>query len=85
LESNWLTILGFVAAVLTSTAFVPQVVKIWKTNDTNSISLSMFLMFTSGILCWLVYGIFKKDIVITIANIATLSMCSYILFKKMKV
>jgi MtN3 and saliva related transmembrane protein len=74
--------LGFIAAVLTSVSFVPQVYKIWKTNDTQSISLTMFLLFTSGVMCWLVYGYFRNDIAITIANGFTLTLSMYILYKK---
>jgi len=74
--------LGFIAAILTTISFVPQVYKVWKTNDTHSISLTMFLLFTAGVVCWLVYGYLRDDVAITIANAATLGMCSYILFKK---
>ena len=74
--------LGILAALLTTISFVPQVYKVWKTNDTQSISLSMFILFTSGVVCWLIYGFLRDDIAITVANAATLGMSSYILFKK---
>lgn len=76
--------LGILAAILTSISFVPQVYKIWKTNDTSSISLAMFLLFSTGVLLWLVYGWLKKDFAITAANAFTLIMASYILFKKIR-
>ncbi len=74
--------LGFLAASLTTIAFVPQVYKVWKTNDTKSISLSMFLLFWLGVLCWLVYGFLREDLAITFANIITLIAAGYILLKK---
>lgn len=76
--------LGFVAATLTTISFIPQVYKVWKTNDTQSISFSMFLLFWIGVLCWLVYGFLKQDIAITIANGVTLILAGYILVKKMR-
>lgn len=76
--------LGFVAATLTTISFIPQVYKVWKTNDTQSISFSMFLLFWIGVLCWLVYGFLKQDIAITIANGVTLVLAGYILVKKMR-
>lgn len=76
--------LGIIAAILTSVSFAPQVYKIWKTNDTKAISLEMFLLFSIGVLLWLIYGLLKKDIAITFANAITLAMSSYILFKKIK-
>ena len=75
-------VIGIAAAVLTTISFIPQVYKIWKTNDTNSISLFMFILFSTGVACWLVYGILKNDIAIIAANFITLVMALYILIKK---
>jgi MtN3 and saliva related transmembrane protein len=77
-----LTLIGFLAATLTTVSFVPQVIKIWKTNDTEAISLEMFLLFSLGVIVWLIYGILRNDIVIILANVITLSMSLYILSKK---
>lgn len=74
--------LGFSAAILTTIAFIPQVYSVWKTNDTKSISLAMFLLFWLGVLCWLVYGILRNDTAITVANLFTLVAAGYILVKK---
>lgn len=76
--------LGFLAAILTSISFIPQVYRIWKTNDTSSISLAMFVLFSLGVTLWLVYGYIKNDTAITVANAFTLCMCGYILYKKLK-
>ncbi len=75
--------LGFTAALLTSISFVPQVYKVWKTNNTKSISLTMFLLFWLGVLCWLIYGFLKGDMAITIANLFTLIVAGYILVRKL--
>lgn len=79
-----LNFLGFFAAILTTISFVPQAYKVYKTNNTSSISLAMFLLFTVGVICWLVYGFMKNDLAITIANLLTLVMSGYILFKKIQ-
>lgn len=79
-----LNFLGFFAAILTTISFVPQAYKVYKTNNTSSISLAMFLLFTVGVICWLVYGFLKNDMAITIANLLTLVMSGYILFKKIQ-
>ncbi len=78
-----ITLLGFVAACLTTISFVPQVYKIWKTNNTEGISLEMFLLFTLGVALWFIYGIIKQDMAVSIANLFTLIMSSYILYKKL--
>lgn len=77
-------IIGLVAACLTTASFVPQVYKIWKTKSAESVSLTMFLMFFTGVLLWLVYGIFIQSISMTIANIITASLALIIIYYKIK-
>ncbi len=50
-------IIGLIAAVLTTSAYVPQVYKTWKTKSAGNISLTMYIAMFVGILLWLVYGI----------------------------
>ena len=78
------TILGFLAATGTTVSFIPQALKILKTRDTKSISLSMYILFVSGVLLWLVYGIIKQDIPMIIANGITLVFAGIILYFKVK-
>ena len=49
--------LGLIAGALTTVAFIPQVIKIWKTKYATDISLGMFAIFSCGVLLWLFYGI----------------------------
>ena len=76
--------IGLVAGVMTTAAFLPQVVKAWANRSTSDISLTMFLVLTSGILLWLVYGIFIKDIPLVLANSITLVFATAILIAKLK-
>ncbi len=68
---NPIEILGLVAALLTTAAFLPQVYKTWKTKSTDSLSLSMLLIFVSGVLCWLIYGFLIDSLPIVLANFVT--------------
>jgi MtN3 and saliva related transmembrane protein len=63
--------LGYVAACLTTLAFVPQVMKTVKTKSTDDISLIMFLMFNLGIVLWLIYGVILESKPIILANTVT--------------
>lgn len=65
---NFIEILGFTAAVLTTAAFLPQVYKTWRTKDVSGLSLTMFLMFFTGIALWLIYGILIKSPSLIFAN-----------------
>jgi len=77
-------LLGFMAASLTTTAFLPQVLKIWQSKSTKDLSLPMLLTFIAGITMWLVYGLFVQSAPIIVANIITLVLNLAILFFKLK-
>ena len=72
-------ILGYCAAFLTTASFLPQAFLILKTQDTRSLSLSMYFLFTTGILLWLIYGIQRSDNAIIVANTITLFLSAIIL------
>lgn len=76
--------LGFLAAVLTTVSFVPQVIYCWKTRDTRSISLGMYACFSLGVLLWLVYGLLVEQWPVVFANAITLVLASSILYLKLK-
>lgn len=77
-------IIGYIAAIATTISFVPQAVKVIKTKDTKSISLSMYVIFTFGVALWSVYGILLRIPPIIIANFVTLVMAVIILIYKLK-
>jgi len=81
---NWITIMGFVAASLTTCAFLPQVIKTWRMKETRDISLWMYLVFTIGVSLWLGYGILIGNYPIAIANGATLILALIILIAKIR-
>jgi MtN3 and saliva related transmembrane protein len=77
-------ILGFLAAVCTTASFVPQVWHILKTRDTRAISLMMYLLFTVGVVLWLVYGIMIGSTPVVAANSITLVLALVILTCKVR-
>lgn len=76
--------LGLTAGFLTTIAFLPQVIKTWKTRSAKDISLHMFLIFCIGVSLWLIYGIIIDDLPIIVSNILTLLLASSILFFKIR-
>lgn len=75
---------GYIAAFLTSASFIPQALKTIRTKNTQGISLVMYSMFSTGVLCWFIYGLSTKDIPIVIANGVTLCFALIILFFKIR-
>jgi MtN3 and saliva related transmembrane protein len=78
------TWVGMAAAFCTTVAFLPQVIKTWKTRSTKDISLGMFSIFSTGIFLWLVYGLALRDIPLIAANGITLLLTLVILGFKLR-
>lgn len=72
-------LIGYVAAALTTASFLPQAILTLKTRDTESLSLGMYSLFTSGVLLWLIYGIYLANPAIIAANAVTLLLAMLIL------
>lgn len=81
---NKFIIIGFLAAFCTTFAFLPQAIKIIKTKHTKDLSLAMYLIFTTGVFLWLIYGFLIKDIPIIVANSITFVLASSVLVMKIK-
>ena len=76
--------IGTIAAVLTTFAFLPQEKKDIKTKDTESIALGMYLMQVVGIALWLFHGLVIEDLLLIMANSVSLVLSGTILYYKLK-
>ena len=65
------TLIGSVAAICTTGAFVPQVARVWRLKSAREISLVTFLVFAAGTFAWLLYGLFIASLPLIAANAAT--------------
>lgn len=75
---------GFVAAFCTTTAFVPQLLRVIKLRSARDISLGTFSMFSVGVLLWLIYGVFVGSKPVIASNAVTLVLSLGILTLKIK-
>jgi len=76
--------IGFVAALCTTVAFVPQLVRVLKLRSARDISLGTFLLFSIGVFLWLLYGIYSGSKPVIVSNAATLGLSLSILYLKMR-
>lgn len=76
------TVIGLAAAVCTTAANLPQLKKAWITRQTDDLSLKTLLLFGSGLMLWVIYGLLQRDIVIMLANGISLLILSVILYLK---
>jgi MtN3 and saliva related transmembrane protein len=77
-------LIGPLAAILTTISFVPQVVQVLKTKNTEGISLGMYALFVSGVFLWLIHGFIIQDLPIIAANAVTFVLASIVLYTKIK-
>ncbi|MBX2809204.1 MAG: SemiSWEET transporter [Cellvibrionaceae bacterium] len=71
--------IGFIAAFLTTIAFLPQVLQVIKTRSTGDLSLGTYSFFWTGVVMWMVYGIVQGDPAIIIANGITAVLAGIVL------
>ena len=77
-------VIGYFAAIFTTIAYIPQVVKVYKTKRTDEISLGMFTLMSIGVLSWFIYGIMISSVPVMAANFITFLLSLYILVMKIK-
>ena len=81
---NYIELIGFAAAFLTTAAFLPQVYKTWKTKDVAALSLPMLIMFITGIALWLVYALYIDSPSMIVANAITIGSTVLLIYFKFK-
>lgn len=84
MTANMVEDIGFVAAFLTTAAFVPQLMRVMKLRSAREISLGTFLMFSVGVFLWLMYGIYTGSRPVIASNVVTLVLSVSILILKLK-
>ncbi|MGB9711249.1 MAG: SemiSWEET transporter [Thermodesulfovibrio sp.] len=81
---NFNNIIGIVAGIITTSALVPQALKIYRTKSARDVSLTMFIFMAVGITLWFVYGVLIKEIPVILANSVSLILIFSIIFMKIR-
>lgn len=84
MELNMVEMIGILAGCCTTASFVPQVLHSWRTKSVKDISLRMYLLLSSGILLWLVYGFNIGSLSVVLANSVTFVLVVSILIMKVR-
>tara|TARA_Y100001968_G_scaffold306973_1_gene324320 strand:+ start:540 stop:815 length:276 start_codon:yes stop_codon:yes gene_type:complete len=79
---NYIDLFGFLAAFLTTIAFLPQLYKTWQRKSAEDVSLIMLILFITGLMFWIIYGLKIHSIPILVANAITFSFNLSILILK---
>ncbi len=84
MSPNWVTVVGFLAGICTTAAFLPQAIRTITTKKTRDISLLMYVIFLAGLAMWFGYGLLRRDLPVVLANGVTLGFAGLILSYKIK-
>jgi MtN3 and saliva related transmembrane protein len=78
------TVIGVIAAMLTSLSYIPQVKKVRAGQPTKDLSSRTLIALTSGLVLWVVYGAAKADWIIIAANLVGTSLTGFVLYHKLR-
>jgi MtN3 and saliva related transmembrane protein len=81
---TYITLIGLAAAFLTTTAFVPQVLKCWRTRHTRDISAPFTVATAAGLALWLTYGICLDSLPLILSNSVSLALVLILLSLKIR-
>lgn len=77
-------LIGIIAGMITTSALIPQAIKIYRTKSAKDISLAMFVFLAIGVTLWLFYGILIKEIPVIVANFCSLLLILSVIIMKIK-
>ncbi len=77
-------LVGYLAGILTTIAFIPQVNRAWRLKETRDISLAMLVLFAAGVLLWTLYGFSVSSSPIIVANVVTFLLILVLLGLKIR-
>jgi MtN3 and saliva related transmembrane protein len=80
----FITIIGLAAGTLTTVAYLPQLIRAWRTKSCADVSLAMLVMMCAGLFLWLVYGLLIWSVPVITANVVTLILALAVLGLKQK-
>jgi MtN3 and saliva related transmembrane protein len=81
---DWIKLTGMLAAICTTTAYMPQAWRAWRTRSTRDVSLKMYVVMVTGTALWLAYGLALNDWPLIGANSVCLVLTGFILFLKLR-
>ncbi len=83
-DMDGVTLIGLLAAAISTLGFAPQVIKIHKTRMTRDLSLGSYILLFAGLFLWLIYGLFLGALPIILGNAIACAMAAYIIYMKIR-
>ncbi|KKU11906.1 MAG: MtN3/saliva-related transmembrane protein, conserved region [Parcubacteria group bacterium GW2011_GWB1_45_7] len=77
-------LIGYIAGTLIVISLIPQVIKSWKTKSTKDLSLVRYLIYVTGVVMWLIYGIVIANNPMIVMNTINLMLALSVVYLKLK-
>ena len=74
-------LLGYIAGLISTLSFLPQVLKVWRSNHTNGLSIGMYTLYATSLALWSVYAWLIGSYALLITEVITGLLVGYILVK----
>lgn len=81
---DWTELVGLAAGAMTTSAFMPQALKTWRSKNVRDLSLPTYALFTTGVFCWLAYGLLIGSLPVILTNAVTFILAAAILAMKLR-
>jgi len=63
-------IVGWAGFALTQCFYIPQIIKILRSHDVSGLALPSWFILAIALLCYLIYSVWRHDLVFTVGNAA---------------
>ncbi|MBP7064462.1 SemiSWEET family sugar transporter [Ferrovibrio sp.] len=83
-DAAWIEAVGIAAGCLTTLAYLPQVIQVWRSRSARDVSLGMFVLMVAGLVLWLGYGLLIGSVSLILANAVTLLLAGLVLIGKLR-
>jgi MtN3 and saliva related transmembrane protein len=77
-------LLGLLAGTLTTIAYIPQAIRIWRTRSSKDVSRTMYVIVCAGLFLWIIYGVYDRSLPLIVANIVSLAVAAITLLLKQR-
>ena len=79
---DFVVVLGLIAGAVTSTGFIPQLIRGYRTKELDDVSYFMPSILAIGMSLWFLYGFFVQEFPIIVANAFGIGCCIVLLVMK---
>lgn len=77
-------IIGYIAAIVGTVMFLPQVIRSWKTKHTKDISFISYSLLAASTFLWIIYGVLMNAYPIIFVNAVICILSIFLLILKRK-